>query len=357
MDNIVYESFIRGLLMVWEYLELHTMTCLVPAFFIAGAIAVMVSKESVLKYLGAGANKIASYTVAAVSGTILAVCSCTVLPLFAGIYKRGAGIGPAVAFLFSGPAINVLAIVFTARILGFEIGFARAVAAISMSVVIGLIMAAIFRKEDVQRKEMKIIETPKAQRPAYVTPLFFASLVAILLVGASGAIAIVPKLVALYFLTVAILLLLFFFYTRDEAKQWGYESFDLAKKVFPLLLAGVFVSGILFGEPGKGTGLVPPEWIAWAVGGNSILANFFASVVGAFMYFGTLAEVPILQGLMNSGMGQGPALALLLSGPSLSLPSIIVLGRIFGAKKTAVYVSLVIVISTITGFVFGAVVG
>ncbi len=357
MDNIVYEPLVRGLLMVWEYLELHTLTCLVPAFFIAGAIAVMVSKESVLKYLGAGANKVVSYTVAAVSGTILAVCSCTVLPLFAGIYKRGAGIGPAIAFLFSGPAINVLAIVFTARILGFEIGFARAVAAISMSIVIGLIMAAIFRKEDIQRKEIKIIEEQKQQRPIYITPIFFASLVAILLVGASGAIAIAPKLVALYFLTVAVLLLLFFFYTKDEAKQWGYESFDLAKKVFPLLLVGVFVSGILFGEPGKGAGIVPPQWIAWAVGGNSISANFFASVVGAFMYFATLTEVPIIQGLMNNGMGSGPALALLLSGPSLSLPSMIVIGRIFGMKKTAVYVVLVVIISTIAGFIFGAVAG
>lgn len=343
--------------MVWEYLRLHTLTCLVPAFFIAGAIAVMISKESVLKYLGAGTKKIVSYTVAAVSGTILAVCSCTVLPLFAGIYKRGAGIGPAVAFLFSGPAINVLAIVFSARILGFEIGFARAVAAISMSVVMGIIMAAIFRKEDGQRKEIKMIEAPKAQRPAYITPIFFILLISILLVGASGAIAIVPKLVALYFMTVAVLLLLMFFYTRDEAKQWGYESFDLAKKVFPLLLIGVFVSGALFGEPGVSTGLIPPRWIEWAVGGNSLVANFFASVVGAFMYFATITEVPIIQGLMNSGMGQGPALAMLLSGPSLSLPSMIVLGRVFGAKKTAVYVALVILISTITGFVFGAIVG
>ncbi|MDD5503131.1 MAG: permease, partial [Candidatus Thermoplasmatota archaeon] len=334
MDNIVYESLLRGLFMVWEYLKLHTLTCLIPAFFIAGAIAVMISKESVLKYLGAGANKIISYTVAAVSGTILAVCSCTVLPLFAGIYKRGAGIGPAVAFLFSGPAINVLAIVFTARILGFEIGFARAVAAISMSVVIGLIMAAIFRKEDIRRKEMKIIEIEKSQRPIYITPIFFILLVVILLVGANGAIPIVPKLVALYFLTVAVLILLMFFYTKDETKQFGRESFDLAKKVFPLLLVGVFVSGILFGETGKSTGIIPPEWIAWAVGGNSLLANFFSSIVGAFMYFATLTEVPILQGLMNSGMGQGPALAMLLSGPSLSLPSMIVLGKLFGAKKT-----------------------
>lgn len=398
-DHAVLEAFH---LVRW-YAREHVILCLVPAFFIAGAIAVFVSQAAVMKYLGAKAPKVLAYGVASVSGSILAVCSCTVLPLFMGIYRMGAGLGPATAFLYSGPAINVLAIILTARVLGYELGIARAVGAVLLSIVIGLAMHIIFRKEEQAKAEAAELPEGEAERPLWQNALYFASMVAILvfanwgkpdqtegawfflytwkwaLTGASalalGAILVawfqvrawrvaavavavlasawlVPQWPILAFSIGAIGLAVMAQTGNDAMKSWNASTWDYAKLVLPLLLLGVLAAGFLLGRPGE-EGMIPSQWVAALVGGNSLQANLFASVVGAFMYFATLTEVPILQGLLGSGMGQGPALSLLLAGPALSLPSMIVIRSVLGTKKTAVFVMLVIVMSTLCGWTFG----
>ena len=400
------------------YAQEHVVLCLLPAFFIAGVIAVFVSQGSVLKYFGANAKKWVSYSVAAISGGILAVCSCTILPLFTSIYKRGAGLGPAVAFLYSGPAISILSIILTARILGLEMGVARMIGAVAFSVIIGLAMSFIFRNEEKVKKEQQMnIVPPPEKRPMWQTSMFFFTLVLILvfanwgapaandtgvwsfifmhkwyIVGAfslllcwslvkvlklramwvaAGAavtglsvvlanmfvtnakfVPLVPMIVAIAALSVILL-----FDKRDEEnREWAFASWGFAKQIMPLLAVGVVTAGFLLGSTHDNTaiaGIIPNEWIEWAVGGNSLLSNFFASFTGAFMYFATLTEVPIIQGLLALGMGKGPALALLLAGPSLSLPNMLVIRGVMGTKKTAVSVALVIVMATISGFVFG----
>ena len=327
-----------------EYLSAHVLTCLVPAFFIAGAIAVFVSQASVMRYFGAKANKVLAYSVASVSGTILAVCSCTILPLFAGIHKRGAGLGPAIAFLYSGPAINILAIVYTARLLGFDLGIARAVGAISFSVIIGLIMAFIWRKEELEKTnnpgELVLPQEEEKTRPQGITLFYFAVLVGILVFGAAKK----------WFITAVLLvvlgLILYRWFKKEELKYWMYQTWDLGKKIFPILLIGVFIAGIM-------KALLPQHVVESLVGGNGLRANFIASVFGAFMYFSTLTEVPIIRAFMDLGMGKGPVLALLLAGPALSLPSMIVLIRIMGWKKAGAYIILVVIMATITGMIFG----
>lgn len=328
-----------------EYLSAHVLTCLVPAFFIAGAIAVFISQGSVLRYFGAQANKVLSYGVASVSGTVLAVCSCTVLPLFAGIYKRGAGLGPAIAFLYSGPAINLLAIVYTARVLGWELGFARAVGSVVFSILIGLVMALLFRRKE-EAQETVIL--PAEARSAPKTLAFFFALIAILLVG-TARIGTPVKLAGVMALIGGVGLMSVTWFERWEIQEWLRETWNLARKIFPLLLAGVFVAGAL-------KVLLPPQWVAAYVGANTVSANLLASVLGALMYFSTLTEVPIIHTLMGLGMGRGPALALLLAGPALSLPSMLVIGGVMGARKTAAYALLVILTASFTGMMFGSIV-
>ncbi len=400
-DGAVLES----LHLVKWYAREHVLLCLVPAFFIAGAISVFVSQESVLKYLGAGANKVLAYGVASVSGTVLAVCSCTVLPLFAGIYKMGAGLGPASAFLYSGPAINVLAIILTGRVLGLRIGIARAVGAIGFSIVIGLLMHLLFRREERKRREGFKLAAVETSRPLWQTAAYFGAMIAILvfanwsqspqpgsfwqavfavkwrLTGGAAmllavmlatwiripwwkvALAAVPPLLfawlspnhpQLAFAAGAIGLSAALSTEEGEAGQWFAATWGFAKQILPLLLAGVLVAGALLGRP-EHEGLIPSAWVSGAVGGNSVGANLFASVAGALMYFATLTEIPILQGLTGSGMGQGPALALLLAGPALSLPSMLVIRSIMGTKKTVAYVFLVVLMATISGFLYGQV--
>jgi len=399
-------AILEGFHLVKWYAREHVLLCLIPAFFIAGAISVFVSQASVIRYLGAQAHKVLSYGVAAVSGTILAVCSCTVLPLFAGIYTRGAGLGPACAFLYSGPAINVLAIVLTARVLGLEMGIARTVGAVSFSVIIGLLMHLIFRKEEAAKAEAAmVLPSDERHRPLWQNSLYFGAMVGVLVfanwgkpaepdgiwAAIHGAKWIIASLCAA---SLGIMLVLWFgvrwwkvaatatpvalialafpeqpliafsagvlglsaFTSTDtgETGEWFSASWDFAKKILPLLLIGVLISGALLGRVGH-EGLIPSDWVAAAVGGNSLGANFFASLAGAFMYFATLTEVPILQGLMGSGMGKGPALALLLAGPALSLPSMLVMRSIMGIKKTVVFVSLVVGLSTVAGMIYGAI--
>jgi hypothetical protein len=400
-DNALKE----GLELTKWYAQEHVMLCLIPAFFIAGGISTFVNQASVMRYLGPNANKAVAYGVASVSGTILAVCSCTVLPLFGGIWMRGAGLGPATAFLYSGPAINVLAIVMTARILGIELGAARAIGAVVFSVVVGLAMHFVFRREEQAKAEAAaVMPEVEVKRPLWQNVLFFASMVGLLVFAnwskpsettgiwagifawkwpVAGAFAAgLAVSLGLWFgfkwreLAVAALpvAILSFAFPHEplipfivgcaglavlcarnpgEGREWLDATWTLAKQIFPLLIGGVFISGILLGRPGH-EGLIPSEWVSRSVGGNSFLANLFSSIVGAFMYFATLTEVPILQGLLGSGMGKGPALALLLAGPALSLPSMLVLRSIMGTKKVAVYVVLVVVMATVSGLIYGA---
>lgn len=336
---------LSGINELLEYLSAHVLTCLVPAFFIAGGIAAVVSTGAVLKYFGPRAKKTMAYGVASVSGAILAVCSCTVLPLFAGIHKKGAGLGPAVTFLFSGPAINILAIVLTARKMGWELGVARALGAISFSIVIGLLMALIFRKEEAQKEEDESMFVGEEGRPVIQLLAFFGVMVAILIFG-TWKMPLWSKIAILMTLLNSMALVLGFWYTKDEVMDWLKETWKFVKLIFPVLLIGVFIAGIL-------KAVIPQQWVTATVGGNSLTANTIASVFGALMYFSTLTEVPIVKALLDMGMGKGPALALLLAGPSLSLPSMIVIGRVMGVKKTSVYVLLVVVLSTFSGMFFG----
>ena len=412
-DNAITES----LQLVKWYTREHVLLCLVPAFFIAGAISVFISQASVMRYLGAKANKVLAYGVASVSGSILAVCSCTVLPLFAGIYKMGAGLGPATAFLYSGPAVNVLAIILTARILGFEIGLARAIGAILFSIVIGFMMHLIYRKEEAEKSNAQMATPePNVIRPLWKNVLYFASMIGILVfanwarsgdiravflccpgglttykvegtllsrtedtvavMDTSGQTHEIPTellqelkdveknnlyemifhvrwILVLILLAVFVMMIVSWF-SRSELQQWIGSTWDFAWQILPLLLAGVLVAGFLLGQPGPGhEGVIPAEWVNAAVGGNSIWANLFAAVAGAFMYFATLTEVPIVQGLIGAGMGKGPALALLLAGPALSLPNMLVIRSVMGTQKTVVFVLLVIAMATVSGIIFG----
>lgn len=365
---VVRQSGLEAFMMLQEYAREHVLTCLIPAFFIAGAIAVFVSQASVLKYFGNQAKKILSYSVASVSGTILAVCSCTVLPLFAGIYTRGAGIGPATAFLYSGPAINVLAITMTAKILGWQLGLARAVGAVVFAVVTGLLMATIFKKDDMNRTTGKIYLPDEEDngRTLFQDSIYILVMVLILVFAAfakpePGATGLWAGIFAVkWYITAFLLITLFWmlkaWFTKDECVSWVEATWGFMKQIFPLLFGGVIVAGFLLGRPGH-PALIPEHYIQSLLGGNSLWANLFASVAGAFMYFATLTEVPILQGLLGSGMGKGPALALLLAGPALSLPNMLVIGGIMGVKKTAVFCTIIVVLSTIAGMIYGTVFG
>lgn len=359
----IQSAILEAFFMLKDYARQHVLFCLIPAFFIAGAITLFISKEAIIKYFGPKANKVLAYGVASISGTILAVCSCTVLPLFAGIYTRGAGIGPATAFLYSGPAINVLAIILTARILGASMGIARAVGAISFSIIIGILMALMFKEKKVETGDFTISEaTTTKLRSLTQNGLYFLSLILILIfaawakpkepVGFYNAVYNIHWYLVAGALAILFVILLKWF-RKGEVKDWVFSTWTFAKQILPLLFGGVLVAGFLLGRPNTDLGIIPSKFIAVLVGGNSILANFFASVAGAFMYFATLTEVPILQGLLGSGMGKGPALALLLSGPAVSLPSMLVLRSIIGTKKMVAYVALVVILSTLAGWIYG----
>ena len=364
----IRQSGLEAFMMLQEYAREHVLTCLIPAFFIAGAVAVFVSQASVLKYFGAQAKKILAYSVASVSGTILAVCSCTVLPLFAGIYTRGAGIGPATAFLYSGPAINVLAITLTAKILGWKLGLARAIGAILFAIVTGLLMAFIFRKDDAERTagQMYFPDDEGKERTLLQDTLYILTMVLILIFAAfakpaQGSSGLWPAIFAAkWYITGALLiflgLMLKFWFVQEERVNWVESTWGFMKQIFPLLGAGVLLAGFTLGRPGH-PALIPEHYIQTLVGGNSLWANLFASMSGALMYFATLTEVPILQGLIGSGMGKGPALALLLAGPALSLPNMLVISGVMGVKKTAVFSGIIIILSTIAGMCYGWIVG
>lgn len=352
--DYIFGSLSSGWYSLLDYVSQHTLTCLVPALFIAGAIAVFIKKEAILRFFGPDVPKWKSYPVASISGTILAVCSCTILPLFAGLYKKGSGIGPAIAFLYSGPAINVLAIVYTAGALGYGIGIARAVASISISVIIGLIMAAIFRKHDLELRKSTSVQPVLSMTeegrptPQWATAALFISLMGILLFGASPLIWLIKGPIVLVLIAVLILLMMRFFH-KDQVRSWWIETWDLTKKIVPILIIGAFVVGII-------AYIIPPESFRSFLGNEGIIANLIASIVGALLYMPTLLEVPIVGttfGYSDGLIGSGPALSLLLAGPAVSLPSMIVLYRIVGARKTITYIALVIFLSALMGFIYG----
>jgi len=404
------ERFNNALIEAFEltkwYAHEHVLLCLVPAFFIAGVIAVFISQGAVIKYFGANAKKWKAYLIASLSGTILAVCSCTILPLFSSIHKRGAGLGPAITFLYSGPAINILAIILTARILGFELGIARIIGAVIFSVIIGIIMSLIYRKEEKERAEKMDFPDTKEERPLWQISYHFFVLVFILVFANWGKpdtnegfmfwlyvhkwhitaffglmfmyslikilkmkplyvfLAAIPVIITalifpaqplIPFVIAVIGLTILTIITPGESQDWLRESWGFTKQIMPLLAAGVLIAGLLLGTA-NGEGIIPNEWVSSLVGGNSVFSNFFASIFGAFMYFATLTEIPIIQGLLNNGMGQGPALALLLAGPSLSLPNMLVIRSVIGTQKTIVYVILVSIMSTISGLIYGAII-
>jgi len=335
---------------------------LLPAFFIAGAISTFIRGDAVIKYLGMSAGLLVAYSVGAISGFVLAVCSCTILPLFAGIYFRGAGIGPATTFLYSGPAINILAITLTANILGIELGFARTVLAIAFSIIIGLCIAYIFRKDDKDRLEnMEIQESEETGISLWRNLLLVGSMIGYLVFATFGnprtdtgllyTIFSIKWYVAGFFAIASILSALLLF-KKEKLREWLSSTLDLFLKVTPLLFIGVLTTGFLLGRPGH-EALIPSHFIESLLGGNSFLTNLFAAVAGGLMYFATLTEVPIIQGLMGSGMGNGPALTLLLAGPAVSLPAVLVLAGILKWKKTLTYIGLVVFFSAVAGYIFG----
>lgn len=339
-----YTSVISGITLLSEYAKEHVLTCLVPALFIAGAIGIFIKKDAVLKYLGQGAKKWKSYSIASVSGGILAVCSCTILPLFAGIRKRGAGLGPAIVFLFSGPAVNIAAIFLTMSVLGFEIGIARIVFAILLSILVGLTMSFIFR-EKTEKGKLFMQQDKSVDVSKLTMAFFFIAMIGILIVNGLQ-INMTVKYVLMGLLTLTVVGLAIFKFGKEVRTKWLEETWNFSKLIMPLLFAGVFVAGFIMP-------LLPETIITNIVGENTILGNMVASVFGAFMYFSTLTEIPILQALLAKGMHQGPALALLLAGPSLSLPNMLVVRGVLGTKKTLVYIGLVIVYSTLAGLLFG----
>jgi uncharacterized membrane protein YraQ (UPF0718 family) len=414
-DAKIQRAIMDAFYMLQWYARNHTLACVVPAMFIAGAIATFLSKESVLRHLGPRANKIEAYSVASVSGTVLAVCSCSVLPMFAGIYRVGAGLGPAAAFLYSGPAINVMAIFLTARVLGFELGIARIMGAIMFAIIIGLIMAVIFRRDEENREAgfMRLPDPPPAKRNLLQTALFFAAMIAFLVFsdwanpsqttieksdGTRLQVAVLLETTDMlrvqieqpveqlnlrkgmklnlskseivrtdwatpggyewanwiythrwYFAAaclLATLLMALGWFDKAEMSEWMEQTWDFAKSIIPLLFGGVFVTGFI-------GALIPEEVVGRWVGGNSLTANLVASLIGAMWYFATLTEIPVLETLIGLGMGRGPALALLLAGPALSLPSIAVIHSVIGLKKTTVFVTLTVVMSSLVGMVFG----
>jgi len=359
LPRAILESFF----MAQNYAREHVLFCLLPAFFIAGAISNFISKEAVTKYFGAKANKVLAYGVASISGCILAVCSCTVLPMFAGIYTRGAGIGPATAFLYSGPAINILAIILTARVLGYELGIARAGGAVAFSIIIGILMSLFFTKKAQTEEDLTVGDTA-AEKPRSLRQnvLYFLTLILILIfaawarpkepIGFWNAIYSIHWYLAAVMLVVLFLMLVSWF-KKEEISDWIFSTWIFAKQILPLLFAGVLIAGFLLGRPNTDAGIIPSKIVSRLVGGNTIWANFFAAISGAFMYFATLTEIPILQGLIGSGMGKGPALALLLAGPALSLPNMLVLHSIMATKKTVVFVTLVVLLSTVIGWLYG----
>jgi len=342
-----------GLDALEDYILTHTLTCLVPAFFIAGAMSALFPKDKILKYLGEKTKAHISYPISVVAGLFLAVCSCTVLPLFAGIRQRGGGLGPAVAFLYTAPATNILAIIYTGGLIGADLALARIILSVSFAGIIGFILSISFKSEEEKLLASEIIQ-PVGQTftdggekvKSHRFWIFFLILVAILLVGASSLIGGTTKVIGLSILIAALLAVILFWMPREDTKSWLLETFSFGRKIVPLLLLGVFVAGVL-------RVVIPEKLITTYVGGNHVSSNLFAVLFGVFMYFPTLVEVPMAKTFLDLGMGRGPLLAYLLADPVISLPSILVISKLIGPKRLFVYVGLIIFFCTAAGLIYG----
>jgi uncharacterized membrane protein YraQ (UPF0718 family) len=342
-----------GLDALEDYILAHTLTCLVPAFFIAGAMSALFPKDKILKYLGEKTKAYISYPISVVAGLFLAVCSCTVLPLFAGIRQRGGGLGPAVAFLYTAPATNILAIIYTGGLIGADLALARIILSVSFASIIGMILSATFKGEE--KKILSNVPNPAISQTltdrgekvkSYRFLVFFLILVAILLFGASSLIGWTIKITILSVLISALLAIIIFWMPKEDTQSWLKETFSFAQTIVPLLLVGVFVAGIL-------KVVIPEKFITTYVGGNKISSNLFAVLFGVFMYFPTLVEVPMARTFLDLGMGRGPLLAYLLADPVISFPSILVISKLIGLKRMFVYVGLITFFCTAAGLIYG----
>ncbi len=362
----VVDLLLAGLNGLVGYLSAHVLMCLVPAFFIAGALSALFRKEAVTKYLGPDTPRHISYPVASAAGLLIAVCSCTILPLFAGIWKKGAGLGPAVTFLFTGPAVNVLAILYTGSLIGWDIAAARGILAVIFGMLIGLLMGFIFEraKKRIAPNASTRIEPIQAISDTSTSvegrsmmerlidgrvAVLFVLLVVILVIGAS------PLPMALRLPVVAAVAVLTAFWavrtnSREENEGWMRETYFFIKMILPLLLVGVFVAGVA-------SELIPEDVVVEYLGDNSLRANAIAVGFGIFMYFPTLVEVPVARMFLDLGMAKGPLLAYLLADPELSFQSVLVTRKIMGTRKILVFVGLVAVLCIAAGLLFGLVGG
>jgi len=353
---IIADLLIAGIKAIIEYVSAHVLTCLIPAFFIAGAMSALLPKEKITRFLGQKAPKYKAYPIAVVAGLLLAVCSCTILPLFAGIKKKGAGIGPALAFLYTAPATNILAILFTGSVLGWNFALARIILSVIFAVLIGLIISKMFKEENAEdeknaNSEVISIEKQDANDSSFFRKhrliFFFFTLVSILIVGTrvDGYL----RYVIILGLIIILSILTKLFFSKDEIRAWLSETWMFTKKIFPLLLAGIFIAGVL-------TAILPQDFLASFMGENTISANLIASLFGVFMYFPTLVEVPMANMFLGLGMAKGPLLAYLLADPVISLASILVVRKFIGNKRTLVYAGLIILFTTISGLIYGAII-
>ncbi|HEY59786.1 MAG TPA: permease [Anaerolineae bacterium] len=350
--NFVFNFFNAGLLALYDYVSAHVLFCLVPAFFLAGAINALVSKDIIVKTLGRKAHPVKAYGLGALFGTLVEVCSCTILPLFAGIWKRGAGLGPAMAFLYAGPAINILAVSYTASLIGWDIAFARLIFSILFAVLVGILMTWIFKdgeKEKIEQMRNSVPLEGKTQfkeRPAYQSVLFFGSLAGILIAG-TAPIAGNIKYPFIGFFTLITVVFSFLFYSRKELISWMKETWKFFWMIFPLLLVGVFGAGVF-------KAIIPQEAFQRLAGQNTIWANLAGVLFGVIAYFPALVEVPIAKTFLDLGMNKGPLLAYILADPIVSLQSLLVVSKVLGVKKTVIYALLITIITTTAGLVFGA---
>ena len=357
-EDIILKGLTGGVMALVDYLSAHVLTCLIPAFFIAGAMNALLNKDSITKYLGEKSPAYKAYPVAVVGGLLLAVCSCTILPLFAGIKKKGAGIGPAIAFLYTAPATNILAVVFTWSVIGADFAIARIVLSITFAIMIGLIISKLFAETSAEAPApiacacgpAPAVESGKGQKHVI---LFIGTLVAILFVG-TWAVFMENKLagIPLRFIVLPLLIILIVaealkWFSRDEQRAWLEETWSFMKKIFPLLFIGIFAAGVI-------SALLPKDFLGLYLGSNTVSANLIAVLFGTFMYFPTLVEVPMAKMFLDLGMAKGPLLAYVLADPVISLPSILVVRKFMGTKQTIAYVLLIVFFCTLAGLIYGS---
>ena len=341
---------LAGLEALKDYIALHVVTCLIPAFLLAGAMVTFISRETIIRYLGTAARKVTSFGLASVSSFFVAACSCTVIPVSSGIYYGGAGIGPAFIILWVAPAANILALIYTGAILGGQMVAVRIAAALVMAFVVGTVMSMAFLHEESTRASSFVAnpgERIMSRKDVILILLIVADLLAPNYLIRSG-----PYLHKVYVWAAGMVVIAIYTYftkSGEEILAWLKETWWFVRIILPLLLLGVFIVGVV-------GAILPERWIQNWLGGSGIEASFLATMIGAISYFATMTEAPFVDKLMSLGMGKGPALALLLTGPGLSLPNWLAIGRVFGVKKAVVYVITIIILGTFVGWFAGNVI-